>query len=120
MSGFYKTVIHWAKCFLTGRGEDISDPTYGTIIGSMIGVGNGNLAEVRDLVYISVGQATSKIQEYQTRINDLTLSEKLVSAEIEDFSQPSADEFKLSIRLRNASGELLLMRLPIDVTSRRA
>lgn len=119
MIGFYKTILHFVKCLLTEVGSDIGDSTYGTALGGMIGGNAGDVASLRDIAILSVSQATDKIKEYQSLLLDKPKVEILSSVEVTSFDQIGADEFNMNLRLRNAAGELMIVRLPLDITTIR-
>lgn len=93
MTGFYKTMMQWLKCFFTEQGSDISDVTYGTPIASMVGGVVSSEHDLRDAAVISVRTATDTVKAAQRRasvpqdelLSDVTLAGLSVTADSVDF-----------------------------------
>ena len=115
-SGFYKGVMLWIKCLLTQPGTDLSDLTYGSSVANLIGGNIVSINDVRDLVYLGVNETTTKVKQLQAEANAKD-SERILSAEIVDFSTNGVDGFQATILLSNALGDKLALRLPIDLGS---
>lgn len=113
--GFYKGAIMWLKCLITTQGTDLSDLSYGTAFSAAIGGSIRDIQDVEDLAFLAVSDTTTKIQEYQNEAG-ASSAERIVGAEIVDVAALSADAFTITIRLINATGDRLLLRLPLDVT----
>lgn len=116
--GFYKTVIKWAKCFLTIPGTDLADRSYGTALATLLGQGVANSTILRDAVFMSIAQTTDKIKSYQSQALNLPQKELLSSARMLEFGQDGDDGVLLKVELQNAANELMLMTLSLDITVR--
>lgn len=120
MTGFYKTIIKWTKCFLTIPGTDISDSGYGTTLASLIGQNSMDPTTIRDVAYLSVDQATAKIRQYQNRALNFEDNELLSSVRVLEFGQDTADTIQMTVEFHNVANERMIIRLPLDLTASRA
>ena len=120
MSDFYKTIIKWTKCFLTERGSDLSDKNYGTTIADLLMSNVYDISTIRDVVNISIGQATQKVQEYQSISLNLSNDELLVGVRLLKFLQDSADGIIIDVEFTNANNSSMFLRLPLDIVKTRA
>jgi len=119
MSGFYKTIIKWAKCLLTSVGSDLSDPTYGTVLADAAGSVGGTEDILRDMATMAVLSATKKLKEYQA-FDDLPDEEILTTVAILDVALPSPDVLHLTVRFVNAANDRMALRMPIDIVPSRS
>lgn len=115
VKGFQMLINMWLKCFLTSKGGDPSDLSYGTAFTQLIG-SNVALDDTRDVVDLAIDQCNTKIKEIQDNNFPLTPSELLESAQLIDFIEdPSAPGFSAYIEIKNKAQERLTINIPVTV-----
>lgn len=118
-TGFYSTIIQWVKCLLTVPGTDITDPTYGTALAAAHLNNAGDAQMLEDMAHVSVNTATQKIREYQEQEVGLTDEELLAEVRVLSFVKDNVDSIKVTVELSNVAGNLIYLRLPVDITATR-
>lgn len=115
MSGFYKTILQWLKCFFTEIGSDPADPAYGTTFASYIGGGTASENDLRDAAALSVRAATERIQAYQLE-RDLPTDERLAAVSLTALDI-SADAVELYLTFVSGAGTSLQLAVPAKTPS---
>lgn len=112
VSGFQMLINHWLKCFLTPRGTDPTDASYGTEFTNLVG-SNVAVADAQDVVRIAIDECNTQVAAFQTNDTTLVPRERLASAVLTRFiPQPSAPGFDVYVELRNQAGERLTVNVP--------
>ena len=113
VKGFQMLINQWLRCFLTQKGSDPADLSYGT---SFIGLVGSNLPvfDARDVAVLSVDDCNEQIQRFNKRNTALSLSERLASAQVIDFTEkPSDPGFEITVEIKNQANERLALNLPV-------
>jgi len=116
VKGFQMLIDQWLRCFLTQRGSDPADLTYGTNFTALIG-SNVPLQDARDVVNLAVDECNEQVQTFNRSNVTLTASERLAGAQIVDFvDKPSAPGFDVFVEIKNQADERLILNLPTFAT----
>lgn len=115
MTGFYKTVMQWLKCFFTEEGSDPGDLSYGTRLAGYIGGAVASSSDLQDAAALSVKGATQTIKGYQ-RGKSLPAAEVLSSVTLTGV-EVDADRVDLYIVMVNGAGESLQLAVPAKTPS---
>ncbi len=103
--GLQMLVNHWAKCFLTPRGSDPCDLSYGTEFSHLIG-SNLSVEDARDITLIAIDTCSEQVKAWQLRDDTLAPNERLASATLISFVGDNAGPgFHVTIDIKNRAGE---------------
>jgi len=112
VKGFQMLINQWLRTFLTTRGSDPADLTFGTDFPKLIG-SNVGYADARDIVMLAVDQCNETVTRTQAADVTLTPSERLASATIVEYvEKPDAPGFDVSVEIKNRANERLVFNLP--------
>lgn len=112
IKGFQMLINNWLRCFLTARGSDPADLTYGTIFATLPG-SNTSFVDAQDISNLAVHQCNQQIVFIQSNDRTLTASERLSSAKIINFVEhPELPGLELFIEIKNTAQELLVFSIP--------
>lgn len=113
VTGFYKTILQWLKCFMTEQGSFLDDPTYGTTFGGMYGQFINDPSTFRDIIAFSMTDATTTIKKYQSEWQ-IPADEKLNSVVLTNLTltTTTADVY---FTLTNVAGTRIRIVLPVGV-----
>ena len=109
--GPYKLVIQWLKRFLTTKGSDPLRPDDGTDFPRLIGSNVTSMTDVRDIVMLAIQDCNQQIFVAQQQ-NPPDLDEQLLTATLERFETNGVDGFDVWVRISNAAGQEMVIRLP--------
>jgi hypothetical protein len=109
--GPYKLVIQWLKRFLTTKGSDPLRPDDGTNFPSLIGANVTSMTDVRDVVMLSIQDCNEQVFAVQQQAPP-DLDEQLLNATLDRFEANGADGFDAWVRISNAAGQEMVIRLP--------
>jgi hypothetical protein len=112
VKGFQQLINTWLRVFLTSKGSDPADLSFGTGFPDLIG-SNLNISDARDIVLLSVDDCNEQVTAFQQADVTLTPSERLASATIIEFTeQPDAPGFTVKVEIKNRANERLVLNLP--------
>lgn len=114
--GPYKLIVQWIKRFMTTKGSDPTNLEEGTDFPSLIGSNIVSMADIRDVVMLSIQDCNSQIEAAQreTRPDE---DEQLESAVLTRFQAWGKDGFEAWVTITNVAGASVTVRLP-DLATR--
>lgn len=115
--GPYKLIVQWIKRFMTTKGSDPTEPESGTDFPNLIGSNIVSMADVRDVVLLSIQDCNSQIEEIQ-RETQPDEDEQLLSAVLTKFVPWGEDGFEAWVTISNVAGAEVTVRLP-DLATRQ-
>jgi hypothetical protein len=116
VTGPQALVNRWVKTFMTPKGSDPLDITYGTTFASLVG---GNFSQtntdLQDVVVLAMEDASDQVrqQDLEGFYND---DERLLSATLLQYA-PVADGFAVWVEIKNMAGDVLPVKL-VDLADR--
>lgn len=113
--GPQKLINRWLKCLMTPQGSDPFNPAYGTGFGALIGSNIQSIADVMDVVTLSVQECNRQVREFD-KTNFPPADERLQSATILKIVPTGADGFDVWIGITNAAGLQTPVLLPSTST----
>lgn len=112
VKGFQLLINQWLKCFLTRRGTDATNLDYGTPF-ALLMASEVPLPDARDVVVLAIDQCNEQIYQFNKADLDLTLTERLASAQLINFvEKPSDPGFDMTVEIKNQANERLVFNLP--------
>jgi hypothetical protein len=113
VKGFQQLINIWLKCFLTPKGSDPTDTTYGTPFANLI-ASNLPIQDARDVVVLSVDDCNEQVFAFQKTDATLTATERLAEAKLINYVEDrSAPGLTATIEIKNQAGQLLRFNLPV-------
>lgn len=116
IKGLQALITRWSKAFLTEKGSDPTDPEYGAYIASLIGGNISSREALRDIVALSVSEATNDLQRYEREYPPQSDAERLDTATLErvviDESAPGVEIYVL---IENVLGDQQRVALPVSL-----
>jgi hypothetical protein len=116
VAGPQKLINRWVKCFLTARGSDPHNKTYGTLFPTLYGSNITSYQDLADAIHVSVDDCNQQIAT-QDRVNQAPDDERLQAGAVEQIIPNSAgDGFDVYISVTNVAGLTVTLQLPTVTT----
>jgi hypothetical protein len=113
--GIQKLILLWLKRLMTPRETDPTDLEAGTEFPNLIGSNISTMADVRDVVLLSINDCTDQIKNIQ-RVTMPDEDEMLASASLVKFQSLGDDGFEAWVDITNVRGTTLTVDLPSMAT----
>jgi len=113
ISGLDKMAQRWLLIFLTPRGSDIYDPSYGTDFHLVKESAVNDESYIQNLINASISDTNEALSAYQQTEGELRESEEFYTAELQDIifskERQSVDVY---IKIVNSQGDSRILELP--------
>lgn len=109
--GTQKMINRWARCMLTEKGSDLSDPTYGTIFAGLLNGNVGDRGDLTDAILIAVEDCTQQMQTLDAARMSPD-DEAIASAQVLDIVE-TRDGVVTWVELRSVAGMIAKLPLPV-------
>jgi hypothetical protein len=114
--GLQMLVNIWLKCFLTPKGSDPVNLSYGTDFTRLIG-SNVTPEDARDVVLLAIQDCNAQIKAFQAKDTSLTATERLATCVLIEYTiDNTAPGFTAKVDLKNVANERLVVNLPAGAT----
>lgn len=114
--GLHGLINRWAKAFLTEKGSDPTDTDYGAYIGSLIGGNISSPIEIRDIVSLSVQEASEDLRRYELDYPPQSEADAFGAAQLERIViDEDAPGVTIYVLLENARGDRTRVALPVSL-----
>lgn len=113
--GPYKLIVQWIKRFMTTKGTDPTDLEAGTDFPNLIGSNIVSMADVRDVVMLSIQDCNKQIEDIQ-RETQPDEDEQLLTAVLTKFQAWGKDGFEAWVTISNVAGAEVTVQLPALAT----
>lgn len=114
--GPQKLINRWLKCFLTPKGSDPIDLTYGTEFAHLFG-GNVNQQTFSDVVTLSVEDATEQLRGMDRRAA-LDDDERVSGASVTGITVRNDNSYDVYISLVSVAGDVARFAIPTQISMR--
>lgn len=111
VKGPQKLVNRWVKCFLTEKGSDLLNPSYGTGFPALLGSNVSRQQDFTDAVAVAMADCNTQITAYDT-LNLPPLDERLSAALLTSVSARSDDGYDVYITIKNQAGSTTGIIIP--------
>lgn len=111
VKGPQKLVNRWVKCFLTAKGSDLLNPSYGTGFPDLIGSNISRQQDFTDAVAVAMADCNTQMTAYDT-LNLPPLDERLKSATLTSVNQRDASGYDVYITIANQADSRIGIIIP--------
>lgn len=113
--GPWKLICQWLKRFMTIKESDPLRPDEGTDFGKLVGANITSIADIRDVLLLSVQDCNEQIYAIQD-VTQPDVDEALDVAVLDDVVVTAADALDAYVTISNIAGDSIRVRLPILAT----
>lgn len=115
VKGPRKLANRWLKCFMTLKGSDPLDKTYGTGFPDLLGSNVSREDDFTDAMVLFVDDCNQQIQAFDNAQFPPD-NERLASATITSLTPLGVDGYEVYVTIKNVAGELVTIQVPAGKT----